>query len=139
MMEPKDFVSLARHAFAAHYDADTAKYKGRYDDDTVSIDACLVVNRDMLLEVTRKRLKPCPEGKEHFSVSNPTTMVYPPRENEGPGERIIRHHGEHTYIVNHLMWLASQSEDRDTLAFLAEMEEKYPHHKPREGMDLETG
>lgn len=43
------------------------------------------------LEITRKAHK---DREEHLRVSNPTTMV--------AKGIIIRHHGEHAYLVDHL-------------------------------------
>jgi len=47
------------------------------------------------LEITRR---PMPQHGEHLKGTNPTTMV--------KGREIIRHHGEHCYLVEHLSTLA---------------------------------
>jgi len=47
------------------------------------------------MQITRK---PMPELGSHLVGTNPTTMVR--------NHRIIRHHGEHKYLVNHMFILA---------------------------------
>lgn len=83
-MDEDEFVALARKILG---DAKS------YEDDMIEI------QRDkngLDLEVTRKKM---PQYGSHLSVTNPTTMV-----SKG---KIIRHHGEHCYIVPHMEDLAA--------------------------------
>lgn len=64
-----------------------------YEDDVVIIRKNF---NGLDLEVTRK---PMPDVAEEFRGSNPTTMV-----KDGD---IIRHHGEHSYLVDHMKEVAA--------------------------------
>jgi hypothetical protein len=66
----------------------------RYEDETVII---VSHYNDLSLQIERKAQ---PQSEQtHLHVSNPVTMV------SDKGE-IIRHHGEHAHISNHLLELA---------------------------------
>lgn len=84
-MEADEFVDLAKAIL---------KDKDTYEDDLIKITAG---KNHLDLEVTRKRIL---NGPSHLYVENPTTMV--------AGRQIIRHHGEHCYIVPHMKALAAQ-------------------------------
>lgn len=81
-MKPDEFVRLALSILGDNE---------RYEDDKISI------RRDVPgldLEIERK---PMPEIAPELSGTNPVTMVM-------KGE-IIRHHGEHCYLVTHMLEL----------------------------------
>lgn len=87
-MNDAEFVELAR-AILEKFDTD------HFSDDLLMI----TTNMNGLgLEITRKAQPVDRKDPKvgHLIVSNPTTMVT--REGE-----IIRHHGEHCYLVPHMM------------------------------------
>lgn len=102
-MEEAEFVALASRILEAKGAPATSfgskgKQSLRFEDDFVII---LSNFNGLSLEVERKAQ---PHSEErHLHVSNPVTMV------NANGE-IIRHHGEHAHITNHLMALAAQLE-----------------------------
>lgn len=88
-MDRQEFVDKARVIVEALGSKQFSSMKGLvYQDDIIVIRTHY---NGLDLEVERKAQ---PNGPEHLRVSNPTTMV-------SRGE-IIRHHGEHAYLVDHL-------------------------------------
>lgn len=79
-MSPIDFVNMAKLILGDNK---------KYEDDIIIIDSEPFASRNELI-ITRKALT---EG-DHLRVSNPVTMVY--------DKEIIRHHGEHCYLVPHM-------------------------------------
>jgi len=77
-MEPKKFIELAEQILGD---------KEFYEDDK-----CIICRYKLHigLEITRKEM---PEISDYLRVTNPTTIVM--------NGRIIRHHGEHKYLVEH--------------------------------------
>lgn len=98
-MEEEEFVNLAASILGKHgseYDQGR-----RYHDEWIDIRSNC---NGLGLEVTRQKqnVKVGQDGervhRSHLSVSNPTTMV------TGKGV-VIRHHGEHCYLVWHMKQL----------------------------------
>lgn len=104
-MEQEEFVELASRILEAKGTpsigfGNRGKQSVRYEDGTVII----VSNYNGLsLEIERKA-QPQSE-QEYLHVSNPVTMV-------SIDGRIIRHHGEHAHITNHLLALAEGLENK---------------------------
>lgn len=98
-MSREDFVALANEVLEAHGTMlSSAGCVRLYEDDIILIRSNF---GGLGLEVERKaRLDP---ENEHLRVSNPVTMVL------GDGT-IIRHHGEHAYLVGHLKALAGSKQ-----------------------------
>ena len=95
-LDRDDFVALAKRVLDQRA---TTRYGQRfYSDDVIEI----AENYNGLdLEITRQaRPEAAGTPDDHLRVSNPTTMVM-------NGE-IIRHHGEHVYVVPHLKALAGE-------------------------------
>lgn len=86
-MEPKEFVDMAMCIIGDNQ---------KYEDEIVIIEkkpfaAC----NDF--QITRKSM---PHISKDLTVTNPVTMVY-----DG---KIIRHHGEHIYLVEHMESLVNK-------------------------------
>lgn len=103
-MQPEEFVNLATTILENKGVPHTTfgslgNPSKRYEDDTVVIVSHF---NGLRLQIERKA-QPTSE-ESHLRVSNPVTMV----DRDG---QIIRHHGEHEYIRDYLLTLASDLKD----------------------------
>lgn len=119
-MDKIDFVHLAWAVIDVHHKKaeEPGSEEFSYDDDYINIECD---NPQHAIEITRKAINNI--DSLHLRVENPVTYVTKGDGPDNPPE-IIRHHGEHTYIVPHMLYLIERSEKYRE--FFSEMLTKYP-------------